>query len=229
LTPFAHQPLTFEGLAGTATVAGLVGPLRAHIEEAEMSTTTAYSDMFLMVQVRDGNSAVFDVLVQRYRRDLVGYLYRMVQNHAVAEDLAQETFLRAYRSRAGYQPTAKLTSWLYSIATRLAWNWARDNRVRQHEPLDGTIEDGRPRQIADSSPTVESALMRADRVRVVRQAIAALPERQRSVVVMHRYHEMTYEEIAAALDCSPQAVKSLLFRAHSSLRERLLHSFAVSA
>jgi len=194
-----------------------------------MATTTAYSDMFLMVQVREGNSAVFDILVQRYRRDLVGYLYRMVQNHAVAEDLAQETFLRAYRSRAGYQPTAKLTSWLYSIATRLAWNWSRDNRVRQHEPLEGTIEDGRPRQFADSRPTVESALMRADRVRAVRLAIAELPERQRSVVVMHRYHDMSYEEIAAALDCSPQAVKSLLFRAHSALREKLARSMAVDA
>ena len=193
-------------------------------------STTAYSDMFLMVQVRDGNSAVFDIVVQRYRRDLVGYLYRMVQNHSVAEELAQETFFRAYRSRAGYQPTAKLTSWLYSIATRLAWNWARDNRVRQrHEPLDVTVEGGRPRQIADSTPTVETALMRADRAREVRQAIAELPDRQRSVVLMHRYQDMTYDEIAAALQCSPQAVKSLLFRAHSALREKLSERLAQTA
>jgi RNA polymerase sigma-70 factor (ECF subfamily) len=144
----------------------------------------------------------------------------MVENHAVAEELAQETFLRAYRSRAGYQPAAKFTTWLYSIAMRLALNWLRDNRARRHEPLEPS-GDARPRQLADPAPLADAALIHADLVRAVRQALAGLPDRQRSAVVMHKYHDMTYDEIAAMMRCSPQAVKSILFRAHSALRQKL--------
>jgi RNA polymerase sigma-70 factor (ECF subfamily) len=111
---------------------------------------------------------------------------------------------------------------LYSIATRLALNWLRDNRTRRrYEPLEGLIEDGPPRQFADPQPLAESTMMQADMVRAVRHALAELPDRQRSVVLMHKYQDMTYEEIAAALHSTPQAVKSLLFRAHSTLREKL--------
>jgi RNA polymerase sigma-70 factor, ECF subfamily len=186
----------------------------------------ASADILLMVQVRNGDASLFGVLVERYRHDLVGYLYRMIANHAVAEELAQETFLRAYRSRDSYQPTAKFTTWIYSIATRLALNWLRDNRVRRHyEPLEGLATEGRPRQFADPSPLADAALVYADRVRSVRLAVAGLPGRQRSVVLMHKYYDMSYEEIAAALNCSPQAVKSLLFRAYTALRQKLAVEF----
>jgi RNA polymerase sigma-70 factor, ECF subfamily len=186
-----------------------------------MSAST-YADALLMIQVRDGNTVLFDSLVQRYRNDLVGYLYRMVDNHAVAEELAQETFLRAYRSRAGYKATAKFTTWLYSIAIRLALNWLRDNRSRRREePLEGLLQDGMPRQFADSAPLAEQVMINHDAVRAVRRAVAELPDRQRVVVLMHKYRDMTYDEIAAELGCTPQAVKSMLFRAHSALRERL--------
>jgi RNA polymerase sigma-70 factor, ECF subfamily len=180
-----------------------------------------------MIQVREGNTVLFDNLVQRYRKDLVGYLYRMVDNHAVAEELAQETFLRAYRSRAGYKPTAKFTTWLYSIAIRLALNWLRDNRSRRREePLEGLLKDGMPRQFADSAPLAEQVMISHDAVRAVRRAVAELPDRQRAVVLMHKYRDMTYDEIATELGCTPQAVKSMLFRAHSALRERLTAEMA---
>ncbi len=182
----------------------------------------AYTDALLMVQVREGHQEYFDLLVERHRRDLVGYLYRTVQNHAIAEELAQEAFLRAYRSRFGYQPTAKFTTWLYSIATRLAWNWIRDNRTRRSwEPLEGNDEGNRPRQFTDPGPRIDDTLVQGEWVRVIRQAVAELPERQRAAVLMHKYHDMTYEQIAAVSNLTPQAVKSLLFRAHAALRGKL--------
>jgi RNA polymerase sigma-70 factor (ECF subfamily) len=186
-----------------------------------MSVST-YTDALLMIQVSEGNTSLFDGLVQRNRNDLVGYLYRMVDNHAVAEELAQETFLRAYKSRAGYRPTAKFTTWLYSIAIRLALNWLRDNRSRRHdEPLQGVGREGVPRQLADGAPLADQIMMNGDTVRAVRRAIAQLPDRQRAVVVMHKYREMTYEQIASELCVTTQAVKSMLFRAHAKLRDLL--------
>ena len=194
-----------------------------------MSTAT-YTDVLLMVQVRDGKSDFFDLLVERHRHDLVGYLYRTVQNHAIAEELAQETFLRAYRSRGNYQPTAKFTTWLYSIATRLAWNWIRDNRTRRHyEPLEGNSLDARPREFTDPRPLADETIAHDECVRAVKQAVAELPERQRAAVLMHKYQDMTYEEIASVAKLTPQAVKSLLFRAHSALRDKLSERLGVSA
>jgi RNA polymerase sigma-70 factor (ECF subfamily) len=185
-------------------------------------STMACADVRMMLQVRDGDSAAFDFLVRRYRNDLIGYLYRMVMNHAIAEELAQESFLRAYRARASYEAAAKFSTWLYSIGTRLALNWIRDHRVRRiYEPLEGTAPDARPRQLADPHPLADEELVRAGRARMISAALAELPDRQRAVVVMHKYDGMTYGEISAALDCSPQAVKSLLFRAHAALREKL--------
>lgn len=185
-------------------------------------STFASADVLLMLQVRDGSPTSFNTLVERYRHDLVGFLYRMVENHAVAEELAQEAFLRAYRSRTTYQPTAKFTTWLYSIGTRLALNWLRDNRLRRrYEPLEGSEPDARPRQFADPRPLAESALIHDDLVREIRQALGELPVPQRTAVIMHKYQDMTYEEIAAVMQRSPQAIKSLLFRAHTALRDRL--------
>ena len=202
---------------------------RVQLQGAAMSTTT-YTDVLLMVQVRDGQDEVFDVLVERYRNDLVGYLYRSVQNHAIAEELAQETFMRAYRSRAGYQPTAKFSTWLYAIGTRLAWNWIRDNRTRRRqEPLEGTAANARPRQFTDPCPLIDETLEHAECVRAVKRAVAELPDRQRAAVLMHKYQDMTYEEIAAVSNCTPQAVKSLLFRAHSALRGKLVRELRMAS
>jgi len=104
---------------------------------------------------------------------------------------------------------------------RLALNWLRDNRARRHEPLEGCFTDARARQLADPAPLADAALMHADLVRAVRHALAGLPDRQRSAILVHKYHDMTYDEIAAVMKCSPQAVKSILFRAHAALRQKL--------
>jgi RNA polymerase sigma-70 factor (ECF subfamily) len=148
----------------------------------------------------------------------------MVQNHAVAEELAQEVFLRVYRSRATYEPTAKFTTWLFRIATHLALNALRDGKYdRKQERLDDDTGDLPARQVSDSRLNVEESMVREARMAEIRRAIADLPEKQRAAVLMHKYQEMEYSQIADVLSCSESAVKSLLFRAYESLRMRLAH------
>src|SRR6478609_5384448 len=113
-------------------------------------------DAELMLRVKDGDGASFGVLLEKHRSSVVHFLYRMVQNHAVAEELAQEVFLRVYRSRGTYEPTAKFTTWLFRIATHLALNWLRDGKnERGQERLDDDTGSSAPRDVPDRRPTVE--------------------------------------------------------------------------
>ncbi len=181
-------------------------------------------DAELMVRVKEGDGASFGVLLDKHRSPVVHFLYRMVQNHAVAEELAQEVFLRVYRSRGTYQPTARFTTWLFRIATHLALNALRDGKnERLQERLDDDSGDMPVRQVSDLRPSVEQSLVYQAKLDEVRRAIAALPEKQRAAVLMHKYEEMEYAQIARVLNCSESAVKSLLFRAYETLRARLAH------
>ena len=181
-------------------------------------------DTELMVRVKEGDGASFGVLLEKHRSPVVHFLYRMVQNHAVAEELAQEVFLRVYRSRSTYEPTAKFTTWLFRIATHLALNALRDGKnERLQERLDDDSSDMPVRQVSDLRPSVEQSLVYQAKLDEVRRAIAALPEKQRAAVLMHKYEEMEYTQIARVLSCSESAVKSLLFRAYETLRARLAH------
>ena len=181
-------------------------------------------DAELMLRVKDGDGSSFALLLEKYRASVSHFLYRMVQDRAVSEELAQEVFLRVYRSRETYEPTAKFTTWLYRIATHLALNWLRDEKnERGQQRLDETTEDTPAREVADRSPSVEQRLLHQVKVDAVRQAVAALPDKQRAAVLMHKYDEMEYSQIAKVLSCSESAVKSLLFRAYETLRVRLAH------
>jgi len=181
-------------------------------------------DAELMLRVKEGDGASFGVLLDKHRSSVVHFLYRMVQNHSVAEELAQEVFLRVYRSRNTYEPTAKFTTWLFRIATHLALNSLRDGRnERLQERLDAGIGNTPVRQVRDGRPSVEQSMVYQARLDEVRQAIHALPEKQRAAVLMHKYEEMEYSQIAQVLSCSESAVKSLLFRAYETLRARLAH------
>ena len=172
-----------------------------------------------MLQVKDGDAGSFELLLSRHRRAVVNYLHRMVRNQAVAEELAQEVFLRVYRARGSYEPAAKFTTWLYRIATRLALNSLRDNKYqRRHDSVDDSSPERPPLQLADERSNREEQLLTEATLAAVRGAIAALPEKQRAAVLMHKYEGMDYVQIATALDCSVSAVKSLLFRAYESLR-----------
>ncbi|HLJ50266.1 MAG TPA: RNA polymerase sigma factor [Bryobacteraceae bacterium] len=181
-------------------------------------------DAELMLRIREGDQASFSLLLERHRLPVIHFLYRMVQNQAVAEELAQEVFLRVYRSRDTYAPTAKFTTWLFRIATHLALNWIRDGKnEKSQESLDAEIAEGATRQVADRGRTVEQEMLYQARLGEVRQAIENLPAKQKSAVLMHKYEEMEYSQIAGVLNCSESAVKSLLFRAYETLRSRLAH------
>jgi RNA polymerase sigma-70 factor (ECF subfamily) len=152
-------------------------------------------------------------------------MYRMCHNPATAEELAQEVFLRVYRSRESYEASAKFNTWLYRIATNLAVNHARDTR---HERPENTVrldepdqETGTTPDLADDSLTAEQQLLRRERWAVIRQKVQGLPDRQRLAVIMHKYQQMDYREIADVMKLSESATKSLLFRAYETLREQL--------
>ena len=184
-------------------------------------------DAELMLRVKEGDHASFDLLLEKYRSPVIHFLYRMVQDYGVSEELGQEVFLRVYRSRATYEPTAKFTTWLFRIATHMALNWLRDGKKEKgQERLDDDSGLTPTRDVADRRPSVEHTLVHQVRLDEVRRAVALLPEKQRAAVLMHKYEEMEYSQIAAVLNCSESAVKSLLFRAYETLRARLSHMAA---
>jgi len=187
-------------------------------------TAALEHDAQLMLRVKDGDACSFELLLGKYRRPVVNYLYRMVQNQGIAEELAQEVFLRVYRARTSYEPTAKFTTWLFRITTHLALNSLRDRKgEKRQQSLDATTEDQAPMEVADVRRNREQQLVEDARLESIRDAIAGLPEKQRAAVLMHKYQELDYAQIAGVLGCSVSAVKSLLFRAYETLRARLAH------
>ncbi|MFI5092636.1 MAG: sigma-70 family RNA polymerase sigma factor [Candidatus Acidiferrum sp.] len=188
----------------------------------------ARSDVQLMLDVKAGDEQSFELLLQRYRTPLVNFLYRMVRAREEAEDLAQEVFLRVYRARKDYVPSAKFTTWLFRIATNLALNSVRDNRHQRMEisldaPVTIDAEDGDEKalDIAEKHPNIEQYLVDEARKKMIRHAIDKLPEKQRAAVLLHKYQELDYGDIAKILECSESALKSLLFRAYETLRVEL--------
>jgi len=202
-----------------------LGPLPAGALQPGMAGVESYTDAEVMLRVKAGDQSAFDFLVQKYRRPLVSFMYRMARNTAAAEDLAQEVFLRVYRSRQSYEATAKFTTWIYRIATNLAVNHARDTRKERPEvtlSLDEPDEEtGTTMDVADATMTAEEALVRRERLAAIRSKVEALPERQKLAVIMHKYQQMDYKQIADVLKLSESATKSLLFRAYETLREQL--------
>lgn len=181
-------------------------------------------DAELMLRVRDGDPGSFAVLLERHRVPILHFLCRMVQNEAVAEELTQEVFLRVYKSRGNYEPTAKFTTWVFRIATHLGLNWIRDGRSEKSQTsLDEETANGPGRQVPDRARTPEQELVYQAKLREVRDAIAGLPAKQRAAVMMHKFREMEYAQIAGVIGCTESAVKSLLFRAYEALRARLAH------
>ena len=181
-----------------------------------------------MLDVKAGDEQSFELLLHRYRTPLVNFLYRMVRSREQAEDLAQEVFIRVYRARDEYVPSAKFTTWLFRIATNLALNSLRDHRhekldISMDAPVVADAEDGdeKPFEVADKHPTIEQELVEEARKKMIRHAIEKLPEKQRAAVLLHKYQELDYAEIAKILSCSESALKSLLFRAYETLRVEL--------
>ena len=206
---------------------GLLG-MAAGVQPAldkELAVSGGASDADVMLRAKAGDETAFAFLVQKYRRPMVSFMYRMSHNAAAAEDLAQEVFLRVYRSRESYEASAKFTTWLYRIATNLAVNHARDTRHERPENMvsldEPDEETGLTVDVPDGSATAEETIMKRERMAAIRQRVQALPERQRTAVIMHKYQQMDYRQIADVLKLSESATKSLLFRAYETLRGQL--------
>jgi RNA polymerase sigma-70 factor (ECF subfamily) len=181
-------------------------------------------DAILMVQVCRGHEPSFETLLERHRSAVVNHLNRLVRDRAIAEELAQDVFLRVYRFRNRYQPEAKFSTWLFRITTNVALNWRRDTRRETaHLRLDASSHETRRIQVLDRNPRVDQQLLAGHRAREIREAIEALPPKQLAAVLMHKYEGLDYVQIAEVLDCSIPALKSLLFRAYEALRRRLAH------
>jgi RNA polymerase sigma-70 factor (ECF subfamily) len=196
----------------------------------------ARTDVQLMLDVKAGDEQSFALLLHRYRTPLVNFLYRMVRNREQAEDLAQEVFIRVYRARADYVPSAKFTTWLFRIATNLALNSIRDTRHQRMEvsldapvTVDSEEGDQRALDVAEKNPNIEEHLVQEAQRDMIRHAIDKLPEKQRVAVLLHKYQDLDYGEISKILSCSESALKSLLFRAYETLRVELAPLVALRA
>jgi RNA polymerase sigma-70 factor (ECF subfamily) len=183
-------------------------------------------DIRLMLRVRDDDAAAFAELVERFQHRLVGVMHHLVGNPDEAEDLAQEVFLRVYRTRKKYRPRAKFSTWLFTIANNLALNALRDRQRRPALPLE-VRESGplgpRPTEAAAAARDAPPAhnLQQQELADVVRRALDGLNERQRVAIVLNKFEDMNYADIADVMGLSTKAVKSLLSRARTGLREAL--------
>jgi len=218
-----HPDGVHTGVSSVAIDRGLLS--FAGASQSAASADHPEADAEVMLRVKTGDESAFSYLVQKYRRPMVSFMYRMCHNPAAAEELAQEVFLRVYRSRTSYEPTAKFSTWIYRIASNLAVNHARDTRheraeksVRLDEP---DPETGTTPDLPDTSLSAEDQILRQERMNRIRAKVQALPERQRMAVIMHKYQQMDYRQIAEVLKLSESATKSLLFRAYETLREQL--------
>ena len=211
--------------SGAEAARGAAGRRSAGLRVTSAVDYEALDDAQVMLRVKNGDDAGFEYLVTKYRRPMMAFMYRMAHNTAVAEELAQEIFLRVYRSRQTYNAEAKFSTWLYRIATNLAVNHARDTKYERPEitvNLDQPDQEtGSTIDLPDGSMTAEQAILRRERLAAIRQHVQNLPERQRLAVLMHKYQEMDYRQIGEVLKLSESATKSLLFRAYETLREKL--------
>jgi RNA polymerase sigma-70 factor (ECF subfamily) len=223
------QPEGEDGVMDDMATLAINPRLLENLQAAETHHTAGefgqMDDATIMLELRTGNMAGFDFLIQKYRKPIIHFMYRMVHNQAVAEELAQEVFLRVYRSRETYRAEARFSTWLYRIATNLGVNYARDNRQERAAStvyLDETdAETGTTPDVADTTPGAEANMLRRERMNAIREHVMALPERQRMAVLMHKYEGMDYKQIGDVLKLSESATKSLLFRAYQTLREKL--------
>jgi len=168
-----------------------------------------------MVRIREGDMEAFRLLVDMHQARVIGTISKMLGSEAEAEDLAQQVFIRVWKSAPRYRPTAKFTTWLFRITRNLVFNELRRKRhfADRSDELAEAVE--RPEREPDR------VLLEGELQRAIQEAINQLPESQRMAIVLRRYEELPYEEIAKVMGTSVASVKSILFRARAELRERL--------
>ena len=176
-----------------------------------------------MERVKLGDEAAFQELIEAHQHRIIGTVAKMLGDESDAEDIAQQVFIRVWKSAPRWQPTAKVTTWLYKITRNLVFNETRRRKRHPVQSLDAALDDGdRPQQFTDTGvKPADTALLDEEMQAAIQRAIDELPEVQRMAVILRRYDDVPYEEIGEILDLSVPAVKSVLFRARTDLREKL--------
>jgi RNA polymerase sigma-70 factor (ECF subfamily) len=180
------------------------------------------ADAELMLRFQSGDEAAFAALVRSYQNRIVSLAYRYLGSAADAEDLAQEVFLRVYRAKESYEPTAKFSTWVYRITSNASLNFLRGRKARRG--VSGTMPvGGAPADYEDEDAEAPDERMEKDELaRVLRRIVDELPERQRMAIVLNKYEGLCYDDVASAMDMSVMAVKSLLTRARVNIKEKLV-------
>ena len=182
-------------------------------------------DAALMLRVKQGDTAAFTELVEKYKQQVMNLAYRTVRDMTEAEDLAQNVFVQVYKSASRYKSTAKFSTWLFTIARNLCLNEIRRRSRHPAESLDATHpdQDDQPLQQYEDKKTFSppESLLQGELAQQIDRALADLPENQRSAILLCRQEELSYEEIAVTLGCSVSATKSLIHRGRETLKERL--------
>ena len=183
-------------------------------------------DIRLMLRVRNDEPGAFEEMVENFQHRLVSVMHHLVGNAEEAEDLAQEVFLRVYRARKKYRPRSKFSTWLFTIANNLALNALRTRQRKPAVPLN--IHDSGPlgprpaeQLVKAKTSSPSTRIQNVELVAIIRQALENLNERQRMAVLLNKFEDMNYSEIAEIMGMSSQAVKSLLSRARANLRQVL--------
>jgi RNA polymerase sigma-70 factor, ECF subfamily len=214
-------------MTGTVSNSHPGASLAARLFQATPATAgkPADTDAALMLRVKHGDFAAFEKLVNHYQQPVINFIYRTLPDAAEAEDLAQVVFLQVFKSASRYHDSARFTTWLFTIARNVCLN---ELRRRSRHPADSLDEmhssdDGEwTRQVNDPAQRLPSDLaLRGELETKVEQAVATLPENQRTAILLYTMQDFSYEEIAGVLDCSLQATKSLIFRARETLKRRL--------
>lgn len=197
-------------------------------EKPRQSPRSAYlddPDVQLMLRVQHGDEGAFTELRERYVPRIFGYFCRLLRDRASAEDLTQEVFLRLYRARQTYRPRARFSTWATHVTQNVARNAIRSRR-RHNQVASASRETPSGQRFetlfVDHNGPPSRSLERAELARAVREAVAELAQRQRVAIQMHQFEGRTYAEVAAELDMTPAAIKSLLYRARVQLRQALL-------
>lgn len=182
-------------------------------------------DIALMALIKEGDEEALGALIEIHQQRIIGTVAKMLGDDSEAEDVAQQVFIRVWKSAARYEPTAKFTTWLYTITRNLVFNELRRRKRHTATSLDrplGPDEDSPTLQAADTTvKTPDTALLDGEMQAAIQRAIDSLPETQRMAIILRRYDDVSYEEIGEILDLSVPAVKSVIFRARTELREKL--------
>lgn len=195
----------------------------ASLEPSSAGDDDSARDLRLMLRVKEGDTEAFRELVEAHQSRVIGTVARMLGDEAEAEDVAQQVFLRIWKSAPRWEPAAKFTTWAFTIMKNLVFNESRRRSRRGTVPLETSDDDDAPqRQYADDSVKApDRAMLDTEHQDAIERAIQELPEVQRMALVLRRYQDVSYEEIAEILKLSVPAVKSVLFRARNELREKL--------